>query len=83
MVREVTRTPDTDSDAATGFETLRHMIRPYAGSAKIRTINLLKKIIQPVEWNSEKSKDLFQRYPHWMELISKNDAFIGDNPLTQ
>ena len=43
-----------------------------------RTVTLLKQIMQPVKWNSEKSKDVLQQYHHWLTRISKYEAISGD-----
>ena len=48
------------------------------GSAKTRTVSLLKQIMSPVEWNAEKSKDVIQQYYHWLELISKYEAISSE-----
>ena len=55
MVRRITRTSDSDSGAVTGLEIWRQMSIHFAGSAKTRTVSLLKQIMSPVEWNAEKS----------------------------
>ena len=46
----------------------------FAGSAKTRTVSLLKQITSPVEWSAGKSKDVIRQYYHWLELISKYEA---------
>ena len=58
MVRRIMRTSDSDSGAVTGLEIWRQMSIHFAGSAKTRTVPLLKQIMSPVEWNAEKSKDI-------------------------
>ena len=81
MVRRIMRTSDSDSGAVTGLEIWRQMsihFAPFAGSAKTRTVSLLKQIMSPVEWNAEKSKDVIQQYYHWLELISKYEAISSE-----
>ena len=72
------RTSDSDSGAVTGLEIWRQMSIHFAGSAKTRTVSLLKQIMSPVEWNAEKSKDVIQQYYHWLELISKYEAISSE-----
>ena len=78
MVRRIMRTSDSDSGAVTGLEIWRQMSIHFAGSAKTRTVSLLKQIMSPVEWNAEKSKDVIQQYYHWLELISKYEAISSE-----
>ena len=78
MVRRIMRTSDSDSGAVTGLEIWRQMSTHFAGSAKTRTVSLLKQIMSPVEWNAEKSKDVIQQYYHWLELISKYEAISSE-----
>ena len=78
MVRRIMRTSDSDSGAVTGLEIWRQMSIHFAGSAKTRTASLLKQIMSPVEWNTEKSKDVIQQYYHWLELISKYEAISSE-----
>ena len=83
MVRRIMRTSDSDSGAVTGLEIWRQMSIHFAGSAKTRTVALLKQIMSPVEWNAEKSKDVIQQYFHWLELISKHEAVSSERSQTQ
>ena len=78
MVRRIMRTSDSDSGSVTGLEIWRQMSIHFAGSAKTRTVSLLKQIMSPVEWNAEKSKDVIQQYYHWLELISKYEAISSE-----
>ena len=78
MVRRIMRTSNSDSDAVTGLDTWRHMIHQFAWFSKTRTVSLLKQIMSHVEWNVKKSKDVFQQFYHWLELISKYVAFSGE-----
>ena len=78
MVRRNMRTSDSDSGAIAGLEIWRQMSIHFAGSAKTRTVSLLKKIMSPVEWNAEKSKDVIQQYYHWLELNSKYEAISSE-----
>ena len=78
MVRRIMRTSDSDSGSVTGLEIWRQMSIHIAGSAKTRTVSLLKQIMSPVEWNAEKSKDVIQQYDHWLELISKYEAISSE-----
>ena len=68
------RTSDSDSGAVTGLEIWRQMSVHFAGSAKTRTVSLLKQIMSPVEWSAEKSENVIQQHYHWLELISKYEA---------
>ena len=72
------RTSDSDLGAVTGLEIWRQMSIHFAGSAKTRTVSLLKQIMSPVEWNAEKSKDVIQQYYRWLELISKYEAISSE-----
>ena len=78
MVRRIMRTSDSDSGAVTGLEIWRQMSIHFAGSAKTRTVSLLKQIMSPVEKNAEKSKDVIQLCYHWLELISKYEAISSE-----
>ena len=40
--------------------------------------HLLKQIMPPVEWPSEKFKDVGQRHHHWLDLVSKYEALCGE-----
>ena len=72
------RTSDPDLGAVTGLEIWRQMSIHFAGSAKTRTVSLLKQIMSPVEWNAEKSKDVIQQYYHWLELTPKYEAISSE-----
>ena len=82
MVRRIMQTSDSDSGAVTGLETWRQMSSHFAGSAKTRTVSLLKQIMSPVEWNAEKSKDVNQQCYRWLELISKYEA-VNSEKISQ
>ena len=83
MVGRITRTSNLDSGAVTVLEIWRHMRHRCAGSAKTRTVSLLKQIMSPAESNVEESKDVIQQYYHWLKLISKYDQSAAKRSQTQ
>ena len=69
MVTELTTKGklNSDSSAVTGLKIWRQVTIHFAGSAKPRTVSLLKRIMSPAEWNVEKSKDVIKQYYHWRD----------------